>query len=324
MSTPIKKILIIRFSSIGDLVLTTPVYRCLKAKYPNALIHVVVKKKLSGILASNPNIDKLILFEGDLFSLAMSLRQEEYDYVIDLHNNLRSSLLKLLLQVKSSSVKKMNWNKWRMVNWKNKIAIPHIVTRYLEACRELEVFYDGQGLDHFTDTQSQNWLQSVFLAGHSDKTITVFSVGGQFDTKRLPVDKWKRLAENIDGAIHIIGGKEDESLGQELFKSFPDKMINWTGKLTINQSAEIIKIANKVYTNDTGMMHIAAAFNKDIEVFWGNTVPSFGMTPFYSDNKKGLVVHHEVLELSCRPCSKIGFKSCPKGHFNCMRLQEID
>jgi ADP-heptose:LPS heptosyltransferase len=93
--------------------------------------------------------------------------------------------------------------------------------------------------------------------------------------------------------------------------------------LSINQSAELIKVANKIYTNDTGMMHIAAAYNKDIEVFWGNTLPGFGMYPFYPDSDAAKSVNHEVLGLSCRPCSKIGFKTCPNGHFNCMNWQEI-
>ncbi|MCX8478814.1 MAG: glycosyltransferase family 9 protein [Chitinophagales bacterium] len=323
MLPPPKKILVIRFSSIGDLVLTSPVYRCLKAKYPNAEVHLTVKKKLSSVLQHNPYIDKIIPLENGLLALASKLRSERYDYVIDLHNNLRSAFLKVYLGVPSSSVKKMHWDKWRMVKWKKQIKVPHIVDRYLETGQELGLAYDGLGLDHFTDLEAQNWLQHEFLKHYNDNPFVVFSIGGQFATKRLPMDKWKQIAAKLDLPIHVIGGKEDMEMGQEIQQAFPEQVINWTGKLTINQSAELIKVASKVFTNDTGMMHIAAAYNKDIDVFWGNTVPGFGMYPFYPDTAPANAVNFEVLGLSCRPCSKIGFKSCPKGHFNCMKLQEV-
>ncbi len=323
MLPPPKKILVVRFSSIGDLVLTSPVYRCLKAKYPNAEVHVVVKKKLSSVLEHNPYIDQIIPLEDSLFALAAKLRKEKYDFVIDLHNNLRSAFLKVCLGVRSSSVKKMHWDKWRMVKWKKQIKVPHIVDRYLATCHPLEIAYDGLGLDHFTDSNAQKWLQQEFLTHYKDTSYVVFAVGGQFATKRLPLEKWQKLASRLDQAIHVIGGKEDMQMGHELQQAFPAKVVNWTGQLSINQSAELIKVANKIYTNDTGMMHIAAAYNKDIEVFWGNTLPGFGMYPFYPDSDAAKSVNHEVLGLSCRPCSKIGFKTCPKGHFNCMNWQEI-
>ncbi len=319
-----KKILIIRFSSIGDLVLTSPVYRCLKSRYPNAQLHLVVKQKLSTVLENNPYIDRIIPLENGLLKLANTLRKEKYDFVVDLHNNLRSNFIKLVLAVKSSSVRKMNWDKWRMVNWKKKMQVPHIVNRYLQACQELDITYDGLGLDYFTDSKAQNWLQNVFLPEYSKKPFVVFAIGGQFATKRLPIEKWKELAINLDGPIHVIGGKEDKHMGDMLSLAFPEKIINWSGTLTINQSAELLKLATRVYTNDTGMMHIAAAYNKDLEVFWGNTLPGFGMSPFYPDLNAAYSLNHEVLGLSCRPCSKIGFNSCPKGHFACMNLQKLD
>jgi heptosyltransferase-2 len=320
MKSP-SKILVIRFSSIGDLVLTSPVFRVLKAKHPNTAIHLATKAKLKSVLLDNPNIDQFQLLEGNIWSLAFQLRKENYDYIIDLHNNLRSLILKLILLKPFSAVKKMNLTKWRMVNLKHKLKVPHIVDRYMEACRPLGVRNDGLGLQFYTDQISQKWIKDFLIS--DPRPYSVFAIGGQFYTKRLPIDKWHELGCKYDQRIIIIGGKEDIKASQKLLALGNGKFENLCGQLSINQSAEIIRHSLKLFTNDTGMMHIGAAFNREIEVFWGNTLPEFGMYPYYPTKSSSCFESKQVLNLACRPCSKIGFKECPQGHFKCMSEQIV-
>lgn len=113
----------------------------------------------------------------------------------------------------------------------------------------------------------------------------------------------------------LLGGKEDAAIAEQVYQFHKNKTINLCGKLNLNQSASIIQQANKVITSDTGLMHIAAAFKKDIISLWGNTIPEFGMGPYLAGKDSQIL---EVKGLSCRPCSKLGYKKCPKGHFKCM------
>jgi heptosyltransferase-2 len=107
------KFLILRFSSIGDIVLTSPVVRCLKQQVENAEVHFATKKGFASVIEHNPFIDKKIYLEEDLNSFIGELKKEKYDYIIDLHNNLRTFLIKVKLGVKSFSFDKLNFEKWR-------------------------------------------------------------------------------------------------------------------------------------------------------------------------------------------------------------------
>jgi ADP-heptose:LPS heptosyltransferase len=114
----------------------------------------------------------------------------------------------------------------------------------------------------------------------------------------------------------------DNETAEKIIKALPNQQIvNACGKFSLQQSASIVKQAAVLLTHDTGLMHIASAFQIPIVSVWGNTVPALGMYPYYPQNEKGFSIH-EVSNLKCRPCSKIGFKTCPKKHFNCMNLQD--
>ena len=115
------KFLILRFSSIGDIVLTTPVIRCLKQQYPDAEVHYATKKSYQSLLENNPYVDKVFVLEKSLNYLLKQLKSERYDYIIDLHNNLRTTILKLRLGVKSFSFDKLNFQKWILVKFKKNI-----------------------------------------------------------------------------------------------------------------------------------------------------------------------------------------------------------
>ena len=124
-----------------------------------------------------------------------------------------------------------------------------------------------------------------------------------------------------------MGGKEEKEIGERLNNLYPEKIINYCGKININESAYVVKNAACVITHDTGMMHIAAAFKKRIISVWGNTIPEFGMYPYFGSKNTDAELHSNIIEvkgLSCRPCSKIGFAKCPKGHFKCMNEIDLD
>jgi ADP-heptose:LPS heptosyltransferase len=138
----------------------------------------------------------------------------------------------------------------------------------------------------------------------------------------MPLQKMISIGNKIKSPIILLGGKEDAVISQKLKSSLKGNVIDGCGNYSLNQSAAILKHAKLVITHDTGLMHIASAFRKKIISVWGNTVPEFGMYPYLPSALKANSTILEVKNLRCRPCSKIGFDKCPKGHFKCMN--EID
>lgn len=310
------KILIIRFSSIGDIVLTSPVIRCLKEQIEDIELHYLSKKAFETVLAGNPHLDKIHYLENSLSDCLLELKKENFDYIIDLHHNLRTLWIKTKLGVRSSSFDKLNLKKWLLVNFKKNTLPPvHIVDRYLQTVQFLGVKNDDKGLDYFL-------LKSYSLTDllpKSHQSYIALVIGAQHATKRLPVEKLIELCEGIKGPVVLLGGLEDKERGEEIIKATDHHVFNGCGKFKLDESAFLISKAEKVITHDTGLMHIAAAFNKPIVSVWGNTVPEFGMYPYKANYSKII----EVKDLSCRPCSKIGFNNCPKSHFNCMNLIDL-
>lgn len=305
------KILIIRFSSIGDIVLTSPVLRCLKEQIEGLELHYLTKKTFEPVLSANPHLDKLHFLGNSLSDCISILKKENFDHIIDLHHNLRTLIIKSSLGVNSSSFDKLNWQKWVFVNFKKNI-LPelHIVDRYLQTVAFLGVKNDGKGLDYYLNGTYQ--LEELLPSSHLKYTSVV--IGAQHGTKRLPVERLTELCNKITQPVVLLGGPEDTERGELIAKSAGKHVYNACGKFKLDQSAFLIKMSEKVISHDTGLMHIAAAFNKTILSVWGNTVPEFGMYPYQVDQSYLFQVPH----LACRPCSKIGHETCPKGHFKCM------
>lgn len=312
------KFLIIRFSSIGDIVLTTPVVRCLRKQYPDAEIHFLTKQSFRNIVASSPYINKVHTLGDSVELMLHELKTEEYDYIIDLHHNLRTLRIKRFLKgVKSFSFNKLNIEKYIYTNLKiNLLPKKHIVDRNLEAIASLGVVNDGQGLDYFIpekDRVTNNDIPTSHLLGY-----VAIVIGAALATKKLPLHKLKELCAAIQFPIILLGGKEDMEEGKAIAAVDDIKIYNACGKFNLNESADIVRGAKLVVTHDTGLMHIAAALQKPIISVWGNTVPAFGMYPYYG---KLSAQHFDVMEINklwCRPCSKIGHDKCPRGHFKCM------
>lgn len=312
------KILILRFSSIGDIVLTTPVVRCLKKQLPDAELHYAVKSAYSTIVENNPYISKVHVLRDYMEELIPTLKKENYDQVIDLHHNLRTLQIKRALKkVPSKSFNKLNIQKWIYTNLKiNRMPPVHIVDRYMNTVEHLGVHNDGQGLDYFIperDHIKENDIPAAHLAGY-----IAIVIGAAHGTKRYPHGKVQELCRRIEHPIILLGGKEDQETGKEIAAADPVKIYNACGKFNLNESADLVRRSKFVISNDTGLMHIAAAFKKPVISLWGNTVPAFGMTPYYGHyNVNNAIL--EVKGLGCRPCSKIGYDECPRGHFKCMR-----
>ena len=306
------KILVVRFSSIGDIVLTTPVVRMLK-KQLNAQVHYLTKSSYVSLLKNNPYIDSVYQIDNSISEVIADLKKEKYDYVIDLHSNLRTQILKFRLGMPAKSFNKLNMEKFMLTNFKlDNMPKIHIVDRYLETVKHLGVKNDNQGLDFFLSANDKLDI-SIF-----PKNYIVFVIGGQHATKILPNEKIISIIKKVNKPVLLIGGPEDAHKGEEIAKAC-NKVVNTCGKYSILHSASLVQQATMVITHDTGMMHIAAAFNKKIYSVWGNTVPEFGMYPYLESEQSKRI---EVKGLNCRPCSKIGYDKCPKGHFKCM--QEID
>ena len=317
------KILIIRFSSIGDIVLTTPVIRCLKQQLPDAEIHYLTKYAYRAIVEYNPYLDKVHFLHDDVAPVIEDLKKENFDYIIDLHHNLRTMKVKRALhKVPSYSFNKLNIQKWVFTALKiNMMPDVHIVDRYLKTVQKLGVRNDGQGLDYFIperDKVPDNDIPAAQSLGYVGIVI-----GAAHSTKKLPIKKLQELCAKINHPIVLMGGSEDRDMGNEIAAIDKVKIYNSCGKFSINESADLVRRARVIITHDTGLMHIAAAFKKPVISIWGNTVPAFGMAPYYGN---ALVANDifEVKGLWCRPCSKIGFDRCPLGHFKCMTKQDMD
>lgn len=311
------KILIIRFSSIGDIVLTTPVLRCIKKDMPQAEIHYLTKPQFVPLLEGNPHVTKVWAWDKEVLT---SLRKENFDHIVDLHHNLRSLRVKWSLQVKSTAFHKLNFEKYLMVRFKwNRLPKKHIVNRYLETVKTLGVTWDGKGLDFYPSKTDEQIIHS--LPEIHQKGFVAIVCGALKGTKQIPVEHLITLCKKIESPVVLLGGKSEISIGAEIAQSVGSKVLDLCGRTSLGASAVLLRECRAVLTADTGLMHIASAFNKPIVSVWGNTIPAFGMSPFMPEFPSHIVIA-EVDGLSCRPCSKIGFEHCPKGHFNCMHKQK--
>ncbi len=316
------KLLVVRFSSIGDIVLTTPIIRCLKKQLPGVELHFLAKAKFKDVLSANPYVDKLHTIHKDLSEVLPELEQEGFDFVADLHNNLRTVKLKNALGVKNAAFPKLNIRKWLLVRAKvNLMPDLSIVDRYFKAVEPLGVKQDGLGLDYFIPNETRN-VQLDLPESHRSGFVACV-VGGTYFTKRLPVAQWQRFIESTPYPVVVIGGPDDRDIGKELAAFRPGQVFNAAGNYSLNESASFLQLAKLVVANDTGFMHIAAAFQKPIISLWGNTTPLFGMYPYYGNSAiSGIELPPSIImedkKLSCHPCSKLGYHKCPKGHFKCM------
>jgi ADP-heptose:LPS heptosyltransferase len=315
------KLLVLRFSSIGDIVLTSPVLRCVKEQVPGVELHVATKSAFADLVRFNPHVSKVHELGEDLGALIQQLKAEGFDGVIDLHHNLRTARVKRALGVTAHSFNKLNIGKWLLVNLRiDRMPRVHIVDRYLATVAHLGVKNDGRGLELFIPPDREVALEALpepHRAGYM-----ALAIGAAHATKRLPARKLIELAGLIQGPIVLIGGAEDREVARSIVSAVGGRVFDAAGRFDILGSASLIRRARTVIAHDSGAMHIAAAFQRPVVSIWGNTVPLFGMGPYIPLYPERAHLS-EVNDLPCRPCSKIGHDHCPKGHFRCMEQQDL-
>ncbi|GIV43213.1 MAG: glycosyl hydrolase [Bacteroidia bacterium] len=311
------KFLIIRFSSIGDIVLTTPVISAIQQKFPNAQIHFLTKKKFSEVLIHHPKITKIWEYEKNLQNIIQALKKQDFDYVIDLHNSLRSKWVTFQLQKKTLTFQKENWKKWKMVYLKSKIPIAHVVDRYLETLKNLDISPSKPlKLEYYEGKEAENEASHILNQYGIEEPFLAIVLGATHFTKKWLKEYFVDFINELHQTVVLVGGKTEIEESQWIENQIINKKkcLNLCGKTTLNVSAAIIKKSEWVLSHDTGLMHIACAYQKEMIVLWGNTCPELGFSPYQNPNAQNI-----SLDLDCKPCSKLGLSRCPKGHFSCMK-----
>jgi heptosyltransferase-2 len=312
------KILVIRFSSMGDIIYTTPVVRCLKKQLPDAEVHFLTKPAFKYIYDNNPFVDRLLLLKPTLSETIEEIKAENYDYLIDLHSNLRTSLIKLRTGIKSSAYKKQRLRKWLSLKFNLKLVHPvHLVERYLKTVKFLGVKNDGKPIDYYV--KAEHDLKKLLPISHQGNYVA-FIIGATHFTKRMPNEKIINICKQITQPVVLLGGGDVKANGDEIANAVGMNVYNACGSTSLDESVYLVSNAVSVVGFDTGLTHIAEAFNKPIASIWGGTAPELlGVQPYMVKNAKVVGI-----DLPCRPCSKFGLEKCPLGHFKCMNNIPID
>jgi ADP-heptose:LPS heptosyltransferase len=308
-----RKVLVIRFSSIGDIVLTSPVIRCLHEQM-DAEVYVITKDVFAGIYRNNPHVHQVITIKSKVSEAEAELKSIQFDFVADLHHNLRSAQVKRICNAPSASFPKLNVQKFLYVKLGiNRMPDKHIVDRYFEAVKPLGVKNDGKGLEYFIS--GSNSVDRTSLPVSHQHGYIAITAGAKFATKEMPHHLVVSVIRHLNKPVVLLGGKDEIEKGERIAGECGSLVYNACGKYNLDQSASLVQQAEFVIAHDTGLMHIAAAFKKRIYSVWGNTVPDFGMYPYLPGEGSRII---EVKGLRCRPCSKLGYSECPLGHFKCM------
>ena len=287
------KILVLRFSSIGDIVLTTPVIRCLKLQL-DAEIDFLTKCEYKDLIILNPNINEVLTL-SNLSKTIDILRRKDYDFVIDLQKNILSLKIRLALRVKSYTFSKNNFKRYLLIYFGINLLNDHIVDRYFKAVKKLNVYNDNNGIDYFTNKTNIDF--------NVEQDYICWCLSGSYENKRLSIKQIKNIISKLHIPVLLIGGQAEKDSSDRIINSIESKNVfNLCGETTINESAFFIKKSKLFLTNDTGMMHIASAFSMPIISFWGCTKPSLGFSAYLPNNKSKNIISN----LSERPCSKHG------------------
>lgn len=317
------KFLVIRFSSIGDIVLTTPAIRCLKKQVTDAEVHFLTKENFKTVTEGNPYIDKFFYFKNDLSLLIKALKSEHYDYIIDLHDNFRTKRIGWALKAKTLTYNKERVEKFILTQLHiNKMSGRHIADRCVDVLADFGVVNDGMGLDYFIPEYAEikmNDLPVPHMVGY-----IAIVIGASYYTKKLPVHKLQELCRKLNYPIILVGGKEDFAEAEAIASVDTIRVYNACGKFSLHESADLVRKSQLVISHDTGLQYIACAFDKQVLAIWGGTSPLLDVEPYYASSVMDRYQNFLVPGLSCQPCSNFGTKTCPKKHFKCMEEQDID
>lgn len=323
----VERILIIRLSSIGDILLASPLLRVLRRRFPQATIDFVTKSQFVDLVRTNPHLNHIYTLDtrkgrAALAHLKSTLRNESYDLVVDIHNNFRSIYLRRLPNAAVVKIQKYKFKRFLLVKlgWNVYKTITPVYQRYINTVVPFGVEDDGLGLEFFPDPEVAQQVLVDLQQRHFNArrpTIAV-AAGAGFATKRWPMEYYIDVARHFvhhhNAQLLLLGNTSEMEISNHIARSLPDAAINLTGQYSLMQSACALNHAHLVLANDTGLMHLATALNKPTVAIFGPTTHELG---FFPTGENVTVVEHP--NLSCRPCTHIGRHTCPKGHFKCMR-----
>jgi lipopolysaccharide heptosyltransferase II len=319
------KFLIIRFSSIGDVILTTPLVRRLRAKFPDAQIDFLVKKEFAVVLSQNPHLSNIITFDkkagkGELSRIRKFVKQNNYTHILDIQKNIRSVFITAGSGAIVTSFSKKLLERDLLIRFGRNIykEIKPVYLRYFESAEALGIKYDGKGTDVFPALSEAEKVTGILEqnAIASGTTILVIAPGAQWENKRWPVQAYATASDtfcNRTGAYPVlIGGPGDVEICNQVRNLMKTPSLNLAGKLSLMGSASLLGISKMVFTNDTGMLHMAQAMKTPVVAVYGPTTRELGFFPLPVNSKVA------EIDISCRPCTQKGLHSCPKKHFRCM------
>lgn len=319
------KFLIIRFSSIGDVILTTPLIRCLRAAYPESQIDFLVKKEFAIVLSQNPHINSIITFDkkagkGELSKIRNLIRMNGYTHILDIQKNLRSIYISAGSGAKVSSFSKKLFARDMLIRFNINIykEIKPVYLRYFESVANLGVTYDNCGTEVFPSISESEKITGILAQNNylPQFPLLVIAPGAQWENKRWPVERFAAAAETFceqTGAKTIlIGGSGDIEICNSVQSLMKSTVLNLAGKLSLMGSAALLGKASMVFTNDTGMLHMAQAMKAPVVAVYGPTTRELGFFPIPENSRVA------ETDVSCRPCTQKGLHYCPKTHFRCM------
>jgi lipopolysaccharide heptosyltransferase II len=333
MERTLNKTLIIRLSSVGDIVLASPLIRLIRKRFPKAQIDFLVKSEYADLVRYNPHLRYVIEFNtrrgfAEVRALRRKIRQERYEAIIDIQGNFRSSFLR---SGASSTVLKMNKRRlarFFLVNFKWNIyrSAPAVPIRYLETVRSLGIADDGGGLELFVPEEARVrvWDQLSKAGIDGQGQVVGLCPGAKHGTKRWLREHFEQLAvalvkeDNVK--LLLFGGKDDQeacgSIERQVIQETGKRssIVNYVGILSLLETASAMDACDAIIANDSGLLHLAAARKRRVVAIFGPTVREFGFYPFGTESK---VIEHR--DLYCRPCTHIGGQSCPERHFRCMK-----
>ncbi|MDI6736815.1 MAG: lipopolysaccharide heptosyltransferase II [bacterium] len=327
-----KKILIIRLSSIGDIVLSSPLIRLVRQRFPQAKIDMLVCTEFEELISANPNLSQVILFDRKtglkgLLRLGKKIRKEGYDLVIDIHKKLRSFIICRISGAKQTvSYNKHSFLRFLLVEFKiNRfVQTPYVTNLYLKSVERFGIKDDGQGLEFNITTAKDMGILEFLRQERVSKKYPLIGLapGAHWNTKRWPKERFIELANLLiqrkNATIVIFGGRAEVVLSNEIGGSLLNKPLIVAGKVSLMETAVLLKRCNVLVTNDSGVLHIAAAVKTPLVAIFGPTVKEFGYYPYRVANR---VISKD---LPCKPCTTKGTPKCKINTFDCMRLISTD
>ncbi len=321
---PPPNILLVRFSSLGDVLLTTPLIRALRARHPDATLTALTKEEWAPLLVANPHLDQVVsIARGEsVATVARAIRSAGFTHRLDLHGSVRTRILRMLAPGSWTTYDARRRARRILIREKRDSYGTHVPVpeRYFEAARELDVTPDGGPpelcLSASATARAEEWLSGAGLDG--PEPLVAIAPGAAHATKRWPVRHWRQLAGALARAgcrILVVGGTGDRAVGAELVAAVPSRLRSAAGALDLQATGALLQRARVVISGDTGPMHLATAVGTPVVALFGPTVEAFGFFPYRAN---AVVLQRE---LPCRPCGSKGGPRCPLGHHRC--LEEI-